>query len=239
MKKKGEKIAAAYCFNYRGGEKILWNIKGWVWLKNKREIVGIFLICAGMVSLGLAFNPEKDQGYLPFLVVMAFVTLIFFLVKISKSNLKRHHKTIFFFFVSLAEMLWLGWVGATLGRWFTLGFMGAVCVTWFFINLIYIYLHQRRVVSRWNASYTAWKSGGSPEDYMKEIEQCEAEIKNDTGTMLVYGGIPLNDYISVHKIYLLKEMGRDQECLALLKSIQPKIKDPEVRKALSEVEGKI
>ena len=74
---------------------------------------------------------------------------------------------------------------------------------------------------------------------MKEIEQCEAEIKNDTGIMLVYGGIPLNDYISVHKIYLLKEMGRDQECLALLKSIQPKIKDPEVRKALSEVEGKI
>ncbi|MCI9636755.1 MAG: hypothetical protein HFG77_10240 [Hungatella sp.] len=189
MKKKGEKIAAAYCFDYRGGEKILWNLKGWVWLKNKREIVGIFLICAVMVSL--------------------------------------------------AEMLWLGWVGATLGRWFTLGFMGAVCVTWFFINLIYIYLHQRRVVSRWNASYTAWKSGGSPEDYMKEIEQCEAEIKNDTGTMLVYGGIPLNDYISVHKIYLLKEMGRDQECLALLESIQPKIKDPEVRKALSEVEGKI
>ena len=189
MKKKGEKIAAAYCFDYRGGEKILWNIKGWVWLKNKREIVGIFLICAVMVSL--------------------------------------------------AEMLWLGWVGATLDRWFTLGFMGAVCVTWFFINLIYIYLHQRRVVSRWNAAYAAWKSGGSPEDYMKEIEQCEAEIKNDTGTMLVYGGIPLNDYISVHKIYLLKEMGRDQECLALLKSIQPKIKDPEVRKALSEVEGKI
>ena len=79
MKKKGEKIAAAYCFDYRGGEKILWNIKGWVWLKNKREIVGIFLICAVMVSL--------------------------------------------------AEMLWLGWVGATLGRWYTLGFMGAVCVT--------------------------------------------------------------------------------------------------------------
>ena len=189
MKKKGEKIAAAYCFDYRGGEKILWNIKGWVWLKNKREIVGIFLICAVMVSL--------------------------------------------------AEMLWLGWVGATLGRWFTLGFMGAVCVTWFFINLIYIYLHQRRVVSRWNAAYAAWKSGGSPEDYMKEIEQCEAEIKNDTGTMLVYGGIPLNDYISVHKIYLLKEMERNQECLALLKNIMPKIKNPEVQKALSEIETEI
>ncbi len=208
-------------------------------MKNKREIIGLFLICALMVSLGLAFNPEEDQRYLPFLVVMAFVTLMFFLVKIGQSDLKRHHKTLFFFFASLAEMLWLGWVGITLNGWFTLGFMGVVCVTWFLVNLVYVYLHQRRVVSRWNAAYTAWKSGGSAENYLKEMEQCEAEIKNDTGIMLVYGGIPLNDYISVHKIYLLKEMERNQECLALLKSIMPKIKNPEVQKALSEIETEI
>ena len=120
-----------------------------------------------------------------------------------------------------------------------MGFMGAVCVAWFLINLVYVYLHKRRVVSRWNVAYTAWKSGGSAEDYMKEMEQCEAEIKNDTGIMLVYGGIPLNDYISVHKIYLLKEMQRNQECLALLKGIQSKIKNPEVQKAFSEVEAEI
>lgn len=208
-------------------------------MKNKREIIGLFLICALMVSLGLAFNPEEDQRYLPFLVVMAFVTLMFFLVKIGQSDLKRHHKTLFFFFVSLAEMLWLGWVGITLNGWFTLGFMGVVCVTWFLVNLVYVYLHQRRVVSRWNIAYTAWKSGGSAENYLKEMEQCEIEIKNDTGIMLVYGGIPLNDYISVHKIYLLKEMERNQECLALLKSIMPKIKNPEVQKALSEIETEI
>lgn len=208
-------------------------------MKNKREIFGLFLICAVMVSLGVAFNPEEDQGYLPFLVVMAFVTLMFFLLKISQCNLKKQHKTILFFFVSLAEMLWLGWVGITLNGRFTLGFMGTVCVAWFLINLVYIYLHQRRVVSRWNIAYTAWKSGGNAEDYMKEMEQCEADIKNDTGIMLVYGGIPLNDYISVHKIYLLKEMQRNQECLALLKGIQPKIKNPEVQKALSEVEAEI
>ena len=208
-------------------------------MKKKKEIIGIFLIGAVMVSLGLAFNPKEDLGYLPFLVVMAFVTLMFFLVKISQSNLKKQYKTILFFFVSLAEMLWLGWVGITLNGRFTLGFMGTVCIAWFLINLIYIYLHQRRVVSRWNVAYTAWKSGGSAEDYMKEMEQCEAEIKNDTGIMLVYGGIPLNDYISVHKIYLLKEMQRNQECLALLKAIQSKIKNPEVQKALSEVEAEI
>lgn len=208
-------------------------------MKKKKEIIGIFLIGAVMVSLGLAFNPEEDLGYLPFLVVMAFVTLMFFLVKISQSNLKKQYKTILFFFVSLAEMLWLGWVGITLNGRFTLGFMGTVCVAWFLINLVYIYLHQRRVVSRWNVAYTAWKSGGSAEDYMKEMEQCEADIKNDTGIMLVYGGIPLNDYILVHKIYLLKEMQRNQECLALLKAIQSKIKNPEVRKALSEVEAEI
>ena len=208
-------------------------------MKNKREIIGLFLICALMVSLGLAFNPEEDQRYLPFLVVMAFVTLMFFLVKIGQSDLKRHHKTLFFFFASLAEMLWLGWVGITLNGWFTLGFMGVVCVTWFLVNLVYVYLHQRRVVSRWNIAYTAWKSGGSAEDYLKEMEQCEIEIKNDTGIMLVYGGIPLNDYISVHKIYLLKEMERNQECLALLKNIMPKIKNPEVQKALSEIETEI
>lgn len=173
------------------------------------------------------------------MVVMAFVTLMFFLVKISQSNLKKQYKTILFFFVSLAEMLWLGWVGITLNGRFTLGFMGTVGVAWFLINLVYIYLHQRRVVSRWNIAYTAWKSGGSAEDYMKELEQCEADIKNDTGIMLVYCGIPLNDYILVHKIYLLKEMQRNQECLALLKAIQSKIKNPEVQKALSEVEEEI
>lgn len=64
-------------------------------------------------------------------------------------------------------------------------------------------------------------------------------IKKDTGIMLVYGGIPLNDYISVHKISLLKEMGRNQECLALLKSIQPKIKNQEVQKALAEMEAEL
>ena len=192
-----------------------------------------------MVSLGLAFDPEKDKKYLPFLTAMAFVTLMFFLMKISRSNLKRQHKTISFFLVSLAEMLWLGWVGVTLSWPFTLGFMGAVCATWFLINLVYTYLRQRRVVVRWNAAYTAWKSGGSAEDYLKEMEQFEVEIKNDTGIMLVYGGIPLNDYILVHKIYLLKEMGRDWECLKLLKSILPKIKNPEVQKALSEVETEV
>ena len=208
-------------------------------MKNKRDMIGIFLICVMMISLGLAFDPEKDQRYLPFLIDMAFVTLMFFLMKINRFNLKRQHKTFFFFFASLAEMLWLGWVGVTLNWPFTLGFMGAVCAAWFLINLVYIYLRQRRVVVRWNAAYAAWKSGGSAEDYLKEMEQCEAELKKDTGIMLVYGGIPLNDYILVHKISLLKEMGRNQECLALLKSIQPKIKNPEVQKALAEMETEL
>lgn len=208
-------------------------------MKNKRDMIGIFLICVMMISLGLAFDPEKDQRYLPFLIDMAFVTPMFFLMKINRFNLKRQHKTFFFFFASLAEMLWLGWVGVTLNWPFTLGFMGAVCAAWFLINLIYIYLRQRRVVVRWNAAYSAWKSGGSAEDYLKEMEQCEAKIQNDTGIMLVYGGIPLNDYITVHKIYLLKEMGRDWECLELLKSTLPKIKNLEVQKALSVAETEI
>lgn len=208
-------------------------------MKNKREIIGIFLICAVMVAFGLAFSPEKDQGYLPFMVFMAFVTLMFLLVKISQSDLKRRQKTVLFFFTSLAETLWLGWLSVTLSWKFTLGFMGTVCVAWFFINLVYIYLHQRRVVLRWNTAYAAWKSGGSAEDYLKEIEQYEAELKNDTGTTLTYGGIPLKDYILVHKIFLLKEMERNQECLVLLRSIQPKIKNPEVQKALSELEAGI
>lgn len=192
-----------------------------------------------MLSLGLAFDLERDYRYLPFMILIAFVMLIFFLLKINQSNLKRHHKTVFFFFVSLSVMLWLGWVGVTLSWQLTLGFMGLVCITWFLINIFCIYLHQRRVVARWNTAYAAWKSGGSAEDYMKEMEQCEAEIKNDTGIMLVYGGIPLNDYILVHKISLLKEMGRNQECLALLKSIRPKIQNPEVQKALAEIEAEL
>lgn len=205
-------------------------------MKNKREILGFFLICAIMVSLGLAFNPEEDQGYLPLMAVIAFATLMFFLVKINQSNLKKRQKSWLFFFASLAEMLWLNWIGITFSWWSTLFFMGAVCLTWFLINLLYTYLHQRRVVSRWNTAYAAWKAGGSAEDYLEEIEQCQAELKNDTGISLVYGGIPLNDYISVHKIYLLKEMKQDQECLALLRSILPKIQNEEVQKALSEIE---
>lgn len=95
-------------------------------VEKQKEYDRDFLICVMMVSLGLAFDPEKDQRYLPFLTAMAFVTLMFFLMKSSRSNLKRQHKTISFFFVSLAEMRWLGWVGVTLNWPFTLGFMGAV-----------------------------------------------------------------------------------------------------------------
>lgn len=208
-------------------------------MKNKRGLIGVFLRCVLMISLGMAFDLERDYKYLPFMVLIAFVMLMFFLLTVSRSNLNRHLKTVFFFFVSLAVMLWLGWVGVTLSWQFTLGFMGSVCITWFLMNIFCIYLHQRRVVARWNTAYAAWKSGGSGEDYLKEMEQCEAELKKDTGIMLVYGGIPLNDYILVHKIYLLKEMGRDWECLKLLKSILPKIKNPEVQKALSEVETEV
>lgn len=208
-------------------------------MKNKRGLIGVFLRCVLMISLGMAFDLERDYKYLPFMVLIAFVMLMFFLLTISRSNLNRHLKTDFFFFVSLAVMLWLGWVGVTLSWQFTLGFMGSVCITWFLINIFCIYLHQRRVVARWNTAYAAWKSGGSAEDYLKEMEQCEAKIQNDTGIMLVYGGIPLNDYITVHKIYLLKEMGRDWECLELLKSTLPKIKNLEVQKALSVAETEI
>ena len=195
--------------------------------------------CVIMLSLGAAFDLERDYKYLPFMVLIAFVMLMSFLLAISQSNLNRQLETVFFFFVSLAVMLWLGWVGVTLSWQFTLGFMGSVCITWFLINIFCIYLHQRRVVARWNTAYAAWKSGGSAKDYLKEMEQCEAELKKDTGIMLVYGGIPLNDYISVHKVSLLKEMGRNQECLGLLKSIRPKIKNPEVQKALAEMETEL
>lgn len=195
--------------------------------------------CVLMISLGAAFDLERDHKYLPFMVLIAFVMLMFFLLTISQSNLNRQLKTVFFFFVSLAVVLWLGWVGVTLSWQFILGFMGSVCITWFLINLFCIYLHQRRVVSRWNTAYAAWKSGSSAEEYLKEMEQCEAELKKDTGIMLVYGGIPLNDYLSVHKISLLKEMGRNRECLDLLKSTLPKIKNPEVQKALLEMETEL
>lgn len=208
-------------------------------MKNKKGLIGIFLRCVIMLLLGLAFDPERDYRYLPFMILIAFAILIFFLLKISQSNLKRYHKTVFFFFVSLAVMLWLGWVGVTLSWQLTLGFMGMVCITWFLINIFCIYLHQRQVVFRWNIAYAAWKSGGSAEGYLKEMEQCEGELERDTGIMLVYGGIPLNDYISVHKIFLLKEMERSEECLVLLKSIQPKIRNPEVQKALLEVQTEL
>ena len=93
-----------------------------------------------MISLGMAFDPERDYKYLPFMILIAFVMLMFFLLTISRSNLNRHLKTVFFFFVSLAVMLWLGWVGVTLSWQFTLGFMGSVCITWFFNkHLLYLF----------------------------------------------------------------------------------------------------
>lgn len=61
-------------------------------LKNKLEFIGIFLRCAIMVLLGLAFNPERDRRYLPFMVIIAFVMLMFFLMKIIQFNLKKHQK---------------------------------------------------------------------------------------------------------------------------------------------------
>ena len=54
-----------------------------------------------MISLGMAFDLERDYKYLPFMVLIAFVMLMFFLLTISRSNLNRHLKTVFFFFVSI------------------------------------------------------------------------------------------------------------------------------------------
>ena len=130
-----------------------------------------------MISLGIAFDLERDYKYLPFMVLIAFVMLIFFLLAISRFDLNRQLKTVFFFFVSLAVMLWLGWVGVTLSWQFTLGFMGSVGITWFLINIFCIYLHQRRIVARWNTAYAVWKSGGSAEDYLKEMELVRNGIK--------------------------------------------------------------
>ena len=49
-----------------------------------------------MISLGMAFDLERDYKYLPFMVLIAFVMLMFFLLTISRSNLNRHLKTVFF-----------------------------------------------------------------------------------------------------------------------------------------------
>lgn len=60
-----------------------------------------------MISLGMAFDLERDYKYLPFMVLIAFVMLMFFLLTISRSNLNRHLKTVFFFLVSLV-VAWMG-----------------------------------------------------------------------------------------------------------------------------------
>ncbi len=44
---------------------------------------------------------------------------------------------------------------------------------------------------------------------------------------------------SLYHLVFNKHLLYFQECLALLKGIQPKIKNPEVQKALSEVEAEI
>ena len=53
----------------------------------------------------------------------------------------------------MKKMLWLGWAGVALSFKFPPGFMGTVCAAWFLINLVCIYLHQRRVAARWNMIY--------------------------------------------------------------------------------------
>lgn len=208
-------------------------------MRDERDRIRIFLTCAGMVLLGYIFNKEGERGYSAFLIFMAFITLLYILMIIGQTDWQRRRKTISVFLFSLAETLWLGWVGIPLNRRFILCFMGAVCAAWFLLNLVYIYLYQRPVIARWNTACAAWKSGGSAESYLKEIEQCEAALKRDTGFMLMYNGMPLNNFITVQKIRLLKEMGRGQECLTLLKSVRPKIKNPQVQKALSEEEAEI
>ncbi len=52
--------------------------------------------------------------------------------------------------------------------------MGAVCAAsaWFPINLVCIYLHQRRVAARWNMTYEP----GSPEAAQKALSEVETKI---------------------------------------------------------------
>ena len=71
-------------------------------MKDKKDFIRIFLVCVIMLSLGFAFNMEEDHKYLPFMVFMAFVTLMFFLSVISQSNLKRNQQ-----WHSAANICWI------------------------------------------------------------------------------------------------------------------------------------
>lgn len=108
-----------------------------------------------MVSLGLAFNIENKQGYSAHLVFVAFVTLLFFFVTISQCSAGQSLKGIFLFLVSLAETMWLEWIGVSLNLWSALLWAGAVCAAWFFIHVWPDIFRQMRVVSRWNTAYAA------------------------------------------------------------------------------------
>ena len=199
-------------------------------LKNKKYSIGIYLICAIMTSIGLTWDIEGSRRLGAILPYTIFVMV---LGKIIVLKIWEPLRAILFCVVtlagvlgaSLADLPWSPGPGLLLG-------LGSYIVC-FFILALRSSVCTRRLVSRWNDAYAVWKSGGSAEDCLKELEQCEAMLEKYTSVIFWnIGGIPLQDGFSFNKLYLLKEMGRDEECLALLKAVQPKLKNAEMQKAL-------
>lgn len=199
----------------------------------KREAAGVLAIILGIVlffSIGYSASLQEGTGHQIILTIIAFIPLISIATWINlKSSVSSLIRVPILIGLSAVPVLWLEWAGVSLSPMILAVVLFIVI---FLLTCIISFFGQRRIILRFNAAHEAKSAGGSPEDFLKEIESCEEALKNCNGLDITYGGTPFRYMILLHKAALLRDMGQKQASIALYKEVYPKIKDPETQKAV-------
>lgn len=200
-----------------------------------RKAAGILALILGIVlflSIGYSASLQDGADHQIILTIIAFIPLISIATWYNlKSPANSLIRIPLFIVLSAVPVLWLEWAGVS---WSPMILAVLAIIVVILLTCILSFFGQRSIVLRFNAAYEAKSAGGSPEDFLKEIESCEEALKSCNGLDITYGGTPFRYMILLHKAALLRDMGRKQESIALYKEVCPKIKDPETQKAVQK-----
>ena len=115
----------------------------------------------------------------------------------------------------------------------TIVFSISVLIIVFFLWWIYQRVRMNKFLKRFNNASFAYITSHDVDAYLSEMDACS---KMNGIEKYRFSKIPAKDYLTISKIQVLREAGRKEEWLALLKVAQQEIKD-ENSQALLMVEA--
>lgn len=119
------------------------------------------------------------------------------------------------------------------GKLTSIIFSISILIVAFFLWWIYKSVKMNKFAKRFNNANFAYMTSHDADAYLSELDAC---AKMDGIEKYKVSKVPAKDFLTISKIQVLREAGRKDEGLALLKTAQQEIKD-ENSQALLKVEA--